>query len=303
MNTATLRQLEYFVAAADTGTVSAAALRCSASQAAVSTALNELERGLGIQLFVRRTAKGVRLTKSGERALPIARRMLSDARELELLAAAEASEAAGPLRVACTSALSPRVLPALAEAFRAEHPLVDLDLVDGLASDVERMVLRGEADACLLYRRQLESDLDSRTVREVVPYAVLAADHPLAGRDRVALQDLASEPLLLVNPEGSRGVIERLLEEADVSPKRGWAFSNPETVRAMVARGLGYSVFSGRPISLESFDGGRVAYVPLADPIAPNEVVLATPKGQRMTARLQALQDLLMKDSVLEALG
>src|SRR5699024_1701881 len=113
---ATLRQLEYFVAAADTGTVSAAALRCHASQAAVSTALSELEHSLGLTLFIRQTARGVRLTSSGERVLPVARRILGDAQELQHLAGAELGEVAGPLRIACTFAISPRALPALATA-------------------------------------------------------------------------------------------------------------------------------------------------------------------------------------------
>lgn len=303
MHGATLRQLEYFVATAEVGTVSGAALKCLASQAAVSTALSQLETSLGIQLFIRRTAKGVALTRSGERALPIARRILSDERELQLLVAAEANEAAGPLKVACTSALSPRALPALAAAFAEHHPRVELELVDGLASEMQRIVLSGEADACLLYRRQLDADLEATLIRAVEPFAVLAVDHPCAGQERVALADLADEPLLLVNPEGSRGVIEQLIEEAQVTPRLGWAFSNPETVRSMVARGLGYSVFSGRPKSAESFDGGRVAYVPIADPVPPNEVVLATPRGQRMTARLGALRSMLLEESVMTSLG
>ncbi|MDN5795012.1 MAG: LysR family transcriptional regulator [Intrasporangium sp.] len=299
----TLRQLEYFLAAAETGTVTAAARRCSASQAAVSTGLSELERGLRLQLLVRRTAKGVTLTRSGELVLAIARRILDDVTELEVLAETELDEVAGPLRVGCTHALSPRVLPALAQAFRQQHPLVDLDLFDGLAADVQAMLLRGEIDACLVYRRQLERDLDARTLRTIVPYAVLAADHPLARRDGVSLRELADEPLIQVNPEGSHGVIELLVEEAHVRPRHGWTFSNPETVRSMVARNLGYSVFSGKPASAETFDGGRVAYVRVTDSIAHNDVVLATPHGTRPTARLQALVRLLGSEELQASFG
>ncbi len=229
--------------------------------------------------------------------------MLGDARELGQLAAAEAGAVAGPLRLACTSALSTRLLPALAAAFRVEHPFIDLDLVDGLATQVQNMVLRGESDACLLYRRQLESDLEAVSIRMIQPYAVIAAQHPLAIRESVSLRELAHEPLIIVNPKGSRSVIERLFDEAGIEPLRGWAFSNPETVRAMVARGLGYSVFSGRPALDESLDGGRVRYLPISDPITPNEVVLATPRGQQKTARLEALGGLLRQKTILASLG
>lgn len=299
----TLRQFEYFVAAVDAGTVSAAAAHCRASQAAVSTALNDLERALGMQLLVRRPAKGVTLTGGGRRVLPIARRMLADAAELSEVAASEHGEIAGALRIVSTNALSPRVLPVLAALFAARHPRVALDVSDGLATDVQEQMRAGKADACLLYRRQLGEDMDARTVRVVQPYAVLAADHPLAARDELSLAELSGEPLIIVRAAESSRVIEALMEEAGVSPHPRWSFSNPETVRAMVANGLGYSVFSGRPNSTEAFDGRRVAYVRVRDEVVPNEVVLAAPRGQRSNARLDALWSMLGEPEVQAAFG
>lgn len=303
MNGVTLRQLEYFAAAAELGTVSAAAERCSASPAAVSTALGELERALRLQLLVRRPAKGVALTRSGERMLPVARRILDDAAELAQLAGVEHDDIAGPLRIACTVALSPRLLPPLADAVTARHPRVELDLVDGLAAEVQDLLRGGAVDAALLYRRQLVPGFDVRTIRSIDPYAVLPEGHPLAGADDVSLAELAGERLILVQPAGSRGVIESLIEEAGIVPQAGWAFTNPETVRAMVARGLGYSVFSGRPPGTQSFDGRHVAYVRVRDRVAPNDVVLAMASGQRRTARLDMLVELLAEPALQDALG
>jgi len=303
MISASLRQLEYFVAAVDSGTVTAAARRCSASQAAVSAALSDLEQGLGMQLLVRRPAKGVALTPGGERVLPIARRMLADAEDLSALAAEEQGQVSGPLRIACTVALSPRVLPAIAEAFALRYPGVELDLDDGLASEMQALVLTGAADVCLLYRRQLVPGLDARPVRVVTPYAVLPEEHPHAQQDDVALADLADEQLILVRPADSSRVIESLIEEAGVTPHSSWSFANPETVRSLVARGLGYSVFSGRPIGTETFDGRRVAYVRVRDAVVPNEIVLAAQRGQRPNARIRALVELLAEPEIQSVFG
>lgn len=299
----TLRQLEYFGATAQAGTVSGAARACHTSQAAVSTALKELERALGLQLFIRQTAKGMTLTRSGSRTLAVARRILGDAAELEDLAGAEHEDAAGPLHVASTFALSPRILPALAAAAADRYPLVTLSLVDGLAEPMQRLVLDGRADACLLYGRQAIPGLDVKVVREIEPFLVVPAGHRLAAAGQAMLRELLDEPLILIDPEGSRGVIQAVLDEAGVIPRLGPAFTNPETVRAMVARGLGYSIFSGRPASTETFDGGRVAYVHIADPITRNTVVIATPHGQQPTARTKALFALLMTSEVQAALG
>lgn len=299
----TLRQLEYFVAAADLGTVTGAAESCAASQAAVSAALTELERTVGMQLLVRRAAKGVALTQGGERVLPIARRMIEDAEELTLAASHEQQVVAGPLRIACTAALSPRAFPALAERFAARHPLVRLELADGLASDMQDRVRQGTADACLLYRRQMSADLDATPVRVIDPYAVLPADHAHAGDSSISLAELSDEPLIIVHSAESSRVIEVLIEEAGLTPHPRWSLSSPETVRAMVAHGLGYSVFSGKAAGTETFDGQRVAYVRVNDVITPNEVVLATAPDRRMNARLEALASLLTEPDVQAAFG
>lgn len=303
MLTATLRQWEYFVATAETGKVSDAAVRCQASQAAVSVALRELEKALRVQLFVRRTAKGMMLTPAGSRVVALARRILGDAEELEAAAVAEHDAVAGPLRVACTMALSPRVLPAMASVFAARYPRVALDMSDGLADAVQAGVLRGDSDAGLLYRRQLDAGLDAVGVHSILPHVVVAEGHRLAGRAAVSLRELADEPLILVESAGSRRAIEAVLAEAGVTPRRGWSFRNPETVRAMVARGLGYSVFSGRPTSTEAFDGRRVVYVPIRDAVSANEIVLAVPHGTRPTARLAALRDVLTSAEVRASFG
>ncbi len=303
MKNATLRQLEYFVAASETGTVSEAAIRCSASQASVSAALNELERGLGVRLLFRVPAKGVALTRVGEQALPIAKRILSDSAQLSALAWEEEHEVAGPLRVAATFALSPRVLPAIAEGFAKRYPRVDLHLFDGLASEVQQQLAERVVDCALLYRRQLEEDFAVTSIRIVQPFAVLPEHHPLAGNSEVSLGQLSHERLILVDPRGSSDVIQRLLRSAGVVPTVGASFENPETVRAMVARGLGYSVFSGRRKGTDSFDGRGIVFVPIADSVVPNEVVLARARDTVPSARLAALEAFLLEPEIKREFG
>lgn len=303
MNTATVRQLEYFIAACETGSVSAAAVRCSAAQASVTTALNDLERTLGVQLLIRTPSKGVQITNAGRRALPLARHVLQGTTELSQLAWEEAHEVSGPLNIGCATVLSPRVLPAIADAFDTRHPNVTLRFFDGMAAEVQELLAERMIDCCLLYARQVNADFDTHPVRTLSPYAVLAIDHPLAREAEVHLSDLREDRLILVQPSGSRDVIQKLLADAGVTPRVGWEFQNPETVRAMVARGLGYSVFSGKPAGTETFDGRRVAYVPVADRVNANEVVLALPAGTQINARLRTLTEILAEPETLRSFG
>jgi len=94
----TLRQLEYFVAVAETGTVTAAAAKVHLSQSAMSTALADLERLLAVQLVLRHHARGITLTAAGSRLLVEARQLLRQADELQSLATHLGGEVTGRLR-------------------------------------------------------------------------------------------------------------------------------------------------------------------------------------------------------------
>ena len=76
----TLRQLEYFVAVAEAGSVTAAAAAVHLSQSAMSTALADLERALDVQLLLRHHARGVTLTAAGEQLVVASRQLLESGR-------------------------------------------------------------------------------------------------------------------------------------------------------------------------------------------------------------------------------
>lgn len=151
----TLKQLEYFVAAVQTGSLTGAASLCHVSHAGIANGLNELERGMGTQLLVRRKAKGVVLTAAGRAMLPLARNILRDAAEIEGLGQSGHGELTGELTVSCTLALSPLLIPLIASAFSELHPNVHLVFREGKGTEVLQMVREGQVDAGLVFQRQL----------------------------------------------------------------------------------------------------------------------------------------------------
>jgi DNA-binding transcriptional LysR family regulator len=91
----TLRQLQYFVAVSQAGTLNEAASRCHVSPPALSLAISELERNLGVKLLVRRRSKGTRLTPGGSLILKLAESLLAQARDLQENADAESGGCRG----------------------------------------------------------------------------------------------------------------------------------------------------------------------------------------------------------------
>jgi DNA-binding transcriptional LysR family regulator len=124
-----LRQLEYFVAAAEAGQMSAAAARFPVSQSAVSVAIAQLERTLGVQLFHRRKARGLSLTPAGTELFTDARRLLEHAVELEASAQTIGQEISGLLKIGCFPTLTPFYMPRVLDAFAQGQQLRVFDFL------------------------------------------------------------------------------------------------------------------------------------------------------------------------------
>ena len=136
-----LRKIACFVAAADEGSVSAGARRLCLSQAAMSEALNDLEKELGLDLFIRHKAIGVTLTGAGRQLLVEARRLVRQAEEFQALAGGPAANLAGELIVGCFPTLLPFLAPSLLAGFQARHPEVTPRFVEDLQLNLEHAML------------------------------------------------------------------------------------------------------------------------------------------------------------------
>ena len=113
----TLRQLAYFIAAAETGSITLASKRASISQPAISTAISHIERELDVQLFLRHHAQGLSLTPAGRTLLREAKQLLKQAEGMYSAAADISHQMRGELSVGWFSTLAPIVMPELVNPF------------------------------------------------------------------------------------------------------------------------------------------------------------------------------------------
>ncbi|WP_207839658.1 LysR substrate-binding domain-containing protein [Williamsia soli] len=284
----TLHQLEYLVAIADTGSISAAAAASHASAGGVSQAIGELENRLGTALFIRRKAKAVTLTAAGARVLADARRILAAAEELQASAGATQNEITGTLSVGCYSTLAPFVIPPMLDDFGGHHDGLDVQVLEGSADEIVGALTDGRCEIGFLYGNDLRDGLDSTVVRTTKPYVILAADHRLASHPAVRLADLADEPLIMFDVPSARNAAQMLASLGLTARIRHFS-SNIEVVRGLVARGIGYSILIQRwPINI-SYEGRPVVAKPIIDVAIERRMVLAWPSGLRQTRRSLAL--------------
>jgi DNA-binding transcriptional LysR family regulator len=258
------RQLAAFLAVAEARHFGRAAERLGVAQPAVSQAIRRLEEDLGVALL-ERTSHRVATTGAGEAFLPHARAVLAALDDAQRAAADLRAGRAGVLRLVTTPG-GGQVLAAVLRAFRAEHPSVRVDLRPARAPKPQA-VLGGEVDVALL---RTDPGLPGLRVVELwaEPWCVvLAGDHPLAGRDRIALTELADHPLVRI---GRGAMSEELLElcrGAGLEPRTGPVLASVDDAFAEIGASRSWTLLTDTAVT-----GGErygVCAVAIADDLPP----------------------------------
>lgn len=287
----TLRHLEYFVAVGETGSVTKAAQRVSISQPSISAAISHLELEFGVQLFVRQHAQGLSLTPAGRTLLRETKLLLQQAEALHATATTLASEISGPIDVGCLVTLAPFVVPAVSQSFGDHYPRVRLRIVEEHQEGLLGKLRAADIAVALTYDLDIPADLAFEPLVDLPPYVLCARDHPFAERHNVGLEELAPEPLVLLDLPMSRTYFLSLFQARGLQPTVRTRTQLPEVMRGLVARGYGYGIANVRPLNMESLDGLGLAYVPLAGDHRPMRLGLATLAAARKTRLLDAFEE------------
>ncbi|TDD87726.1 LysR family transcriptional regulator [Saccharopolyspora karakumensis] len=289
-----LRQLEYFVAVAESGTLSGASEKLLVSQPGLSQALGDLERALGVQLAVRRKAHGVTLTPTGTQVLQYARDLLRRAEDLENVAAG-GDTLAGTLSVGCYVTLAPTALPPLMQEFCDLHPGVTIDFVEDTQDVLQRRLRQGELDLAVLYDMAIDPEMARTVISTVHPHVLLPADHRLAHATEVSLVDLADEPCVQFDAPPSSTNTHRIFEQAGVVPNVRYRPTTFETTRALVGRGMGYAVLVQRPENNHTYEGRPLVVKEIAEDVREERIVIAWPRSMTLHRRAQAFVDFCLE--------
>lgn len=288
----TLRQLEYFVAVVEEGSITGAALELHLSQSAMSTALANLERSVGAQLLVRNHSRGVLLTEPGRQLVERARLLLADAERLADDTVAHERALSGSLTVASFSTLAPYLLPRVLEDLATSHPDMEVMLAEAPTFEaLERSLADATCEVALAYDHGLPDYLTAEAIAEIGPHALLAADHPLAGEPTVSLAALAQEPFVLFDAPQASTYMLSLFRAVGAAPRIRHRTTNLLLLQALVARGLGFSILNQRPAQLVSPDGVPFVARPIAEPLPALRVVLIHPDRLELTRRAAAFVD------------
>jgi DNA-binding transcriptional LysR family regulator len=269
-----LTQLVYFARCADLSSMTEAAASLCVVQSAVSTSIANLEHRLGTPLFVRRRAKGLVLTAAGQAFLVRTRRILADIDDA--MAAVDPGNMSGKLPVGIFPTLAPFYLPEIAQRLAQAHPGIDPQFIELSAGELESALTDHAVEIALTYDLGLGPAVHRVRLRKAPLYLAVGPDHPLAGRDRVYVFELANEPMVLLDLPHSRDYFTDVFTRRGIAPVIRHRFTSFEAVRAMVARGHGFTLLNQRPVHDLTYDGGRLVVIDLAEEAGSLDVVLAS---------------------------
>jgi DNA-binding transcriptional LysR family regulator len=250
----TLRQLQYFVAVAEHGSVSKAAQELSISQSAVTEALKHLEADLGVRLFDRHP-RGLTTTQNGHQFLRHASDILAGVQGARQAFEARAA-LSGRLHLGVTSLMAGYVLSDLLAKYRRANPEVELTATEDSGEYLEHLLIGGELDIAIMVTSSLRDRMALRTeILEVSPYRLwLPLGHRLETADSIELEHLSGERMIMLTVDEIEEATAKLLGALGARPPIAFRTRSVEAIRSLVATGHGIAILPDlvyRPWSLE----------------------------------------------------
>lgn len=251
----TIRQLQFFVAVAEQGTVSGAAQNLSISQSAVTEAIKDLERDLGVELFERHP-RGLNITHKGHQFLRHATKILANVSDARRTFSENPERVSGRLQLGVTSLVAGYVLSDLLARYRRAFPSIEVSAIEDNGDYLEHLLIGGELDVAVMIISNLRDRMALQAeILEVSPYRLwLPLGHPLVDADIIAINDIAAEPLIMLTVDEIEENTGKLLSAFGARPHVAFRTRSVEAVRSLVATGAGVTLLPDlvyRPWSLE----------------------------------------------------
>ncbi|CAM3798553.1 LysR substrate-binding domain-containing protein [Polynucleobacter antarcticus] len=292
----TLTELRYIVAVAHERHFGRAAEACFVSQPTLSVAIKKLEEELNTQIFERANSE-VTMTSLGEQIVSQAQRVLEEANSLKHLAKHGQDPLSGPLRLGAIYTIAPYLLPSLVRVARVQMPNVPLFLEENFTTRLLEMLRQGALDCVVIAAPYASTGLESIELYDEPFLVAVPKGHSWEMRTIIPHRELKEQNTLLLGAghcfrDHVLGVcpeLNRLGSGSTIGEQRSFEGSSLETIRQMVAGGIGISVLPRTSVSDLTASDQLIRYIPLDEPVPTRRVCLVWRKGCRRAPAMEAL--------------
>jgi LysR family hydrogen peroxide-inducible transcriptional activator len=297
----TLTELKYIVAVARERHFGRAAEACFVSQPTLSVAIKKLEDELGVRLFERGSSE-VTLTPAGERIVAQAQRVLDEAAQVKEIARQGKDPLNGALRLGVIYTIGPYLLPALVRQLLKDAPHMPLLLNENFTIKLMELLKNGEIDVAIMALPLPDAGLMIQPVYDEPFMVAMPRQHAWTKRKQIPSEDLKKETMLLLGaghcfrdqvlevcPELSR------FSSAAEGIQKTFEGSSLETIRHMVASGLGLTVLPVTSVPEKPARDSLIEYRPFKAPVPDRRVVLAWRKSFTRLPAIEALRAAVLR--------
>lgn len=297
----TLTELKYIVAVARERHFGRAAEACFVSQPTLSVAIKKLEEELGVRLFERGSSE-VSLTPGGQRIVQQAQRVLEEAAQIKEIARQGKDPLSGALRLGVIYTIGPYLLPALVRQLLKDAPQMPLLLNENFTVKLIELLRNGEIDVAIMALPLPDAGLMVQPVYDEPFMVAMPRHHEWIKRKQIPSEDLKKETMLLLGaghcfrdqvlevcPELSR------FSTSAEGIQKTFEGSSLETIRHMVASGLGLTVLPMTSVPEKPARDSLIEYRPFKAPVPDRRVVLAWRKSFTRLPAIEALRAAVLK--------
>ncbi len=289
----TLTELRYIVALARERHFGRAAEKCFVSQPTLSVAIKKLEEELGVTLFERHTSD-VTVTPVGARVVDQAQRVLEETAAIKHIASEGKDQLAHPLRVGAIYTVGPYLLPQLIPIMHKRTSRMPLLLQENFTAKLAGLLRNNEIDVAILSLPFAETGIVTQGVYDEPFRVVMPADHAWSKKAKISSAQLCNETLLLLGAgncfrDQVLQTCPRLRGPGPSNLQQALEGSSLETIRHMVASGVGLTVLPSTAAEIKSAASPLLAVKPFTAPEPSRRIALA---WRGSFPRTQAIEEL-----------
>lgn len=302
-----LHQFRFVQEAARRGlNLTEAAKALHTSQPGVSKAIIELEEELGIDIFTRHGKRLKRITEPGQHVLDSIAIIMREVGNLKRIGEQYSAQDTGTLSIATTHTQARYVLPLPVAKLREQYPKVNISLHQGSPDQVARMVIEETAEIGIATESLANyPELVTLPCYEWQHVLVLPATHPLAKKERLTLEDIASEPLITYHPSFTgRTRIDNAFAQRQLTPRIVLEAIDSDVIKTYVRLGLGIGIVAEMAVVADK--DTDLATRPLGQLLGQNVARIALKRGAYLRDFVyhfaSLLSDRLDKNLILKAM-
>jgi len=279
----TLTELRYIIALARERHFGRAAEKCFVSQPTLSVAIKKLEDELGVALF-ERTSADVTVTPIGAQIVDQAQRVIGETAVIKELAMRGKDQLAAPLRLGAIYTVGPYLLPQLIPLLHRRAPQMPLLLQENFTANLGLLLKTGEVDVTILSLPFAEPGIVTQALYDEPFRVVMPVAHAWSRKAKISAEQLCNETLLLLGSgncfrDQVLQTCQRVKRAAASNMQQALEGSSLETIRQMVASGVGITVLPSTAADAKSAASPLVAVRPFAAPQPSRRIVLAWRKS------------------------